>query len=111
MLPKKQRINRALFQEVLSKGARYHSPHLSLCVLWKATNTRQFAFVVSKKILRLAVTRNKVRRRGYAIVRGLKEEVSPSIVGAFFFKKGAERLLFVALKQEIRDLLRQARLL
>ena len=111
MLPKKQRLNRGLFNETLTDGRRYTAAYLSLSLLRKATNSRQFAFAVSKKTARLAVTRNAMRRRGSAALATFMPQIPPATLGVFFFKKGSERLSLEELTQEIHTLLVRARIL
>ena len=57
-----------------------------------------------------------MRRRGYSVLRlivkpYLKEKMNTSVFGAFFFKKGAEKLKFTELQEEIAFLLKKARVL
>lgn len=113
MLPRKQRVTHRRFQEILTQGSHYHTPLLSLCVLRTAASPLQVSFscVVSKKIARSAVARNKMRRRGSAIARSLCLEILSSTNGVVFFKKRSEKLSFSDLQQEVRALFRKAHLL
>lgn len=109
MLPQKNRIPRSLFESVLKEGSVFHSPHLYFRVVKTQSGLSKFSFVVSKKVSKSAVSRNLLRRRGYSIIRSLfgKEKMNAGIIGAFFFKKGAEKIDFAALREEIWFLLKK----
>lgn len=64
MLAKKQRLTRAEFSNYFKAGKRLHSPVATLIVA-KADDFHG-AVVVSKKVSKKAVVRNKLRRRAYA---------------------------------------------
>lgn len=113
MLPKKNRLSRVLFATLLKDGAFFHSPHLSLRVVKTQKGLSKFSFVVSKKVSKSAVIRNLLRRRGYSTLQsilngGLKEEMNKAAIGAFFFKKGAPKLGFGEIRDEIEFLLKKA---
>lgn len=116
MLPKKNRISRALFDTLLKGGIFFHSEHLSLRVIKQQKGLLKFSFVVSKKVSKSAVTRNLLRRRGYVILLNTiktksKDIMNVGIIGAFFFKKGAEKLGFPELQEEIAFLLKKAKII
>jgi len=109
MSQKAQSVNRALFSVILKEGRTYHSPHLSLRVhRIKPTEEGVFAFVVSKKVTKSAVRRNLLKRRGRHILRASADTIQRSFAGIVFFKKGAEKLSFYELQEEILLLLRKA---
>jgi ribonuclease P protein component len=116
MLPKKNRISRVLFDTVLKDGAFFHSQNLSFRVVKAQKRLSKFSFVVSKKVSKSAVVRNLLRRRGYSVLKSIigtksKEKMDNAILGAFFFKKGAEKLGFDEVRGEIEFLLKKARVL
>lgn len=47
----------------------------------------RFCFSVSKKIAKDAVTRNKMRRSGYRLLKKLMPKIKPKIISVFYFKK------------------------
>ncbi len=67
MLQKKERLNREKFNRFFSVGRRVHSPLFTL--IYTPHPTFHGAVVVSKKVAKLAVTRNTIRRRIYAMLR------------------------------------------
>lgn len=95
----------------MARGKIFHSQHLSLRVSKKETqknNSPKISFVVSAKVARKAVDRNKLKRRGYIIVRALLKNIKQNYFFAFFFKKDSTTLLFEEIKKEIIFLLRRA---
>lgn len=116
MLAKKNRISRALFDTLLKSGVSFHSQNLSFRVQKTPNELPKFSFVVSKKISKSAATRNILRRRGYSVLQDIlgceiKEKMNNSVIGAFFYKKGAEKLGFTELRGEIEFLLKKGRVI
>jgi ribonuclease P protein component len=111
MFPKKNRITKTGFDELLKKGQVFHSPYFSLRCLKKNDTVPKFAFVVSKKVAKNAVDRNVLRRRGYSALReiGILKEKNKWIgfSVAFFFKKEAKNLGFKETEKGIEELLRK----
>lgn len=64
----------------------------------------QYAFVVSKKIARLAVKRNYLRRKGYNIMRKFNIK---SHAGLFFYKKEALKATDIEINKDIEILLKK----
>ena len=81
MLPKRKRLNKTLFEEIMKKGVIIHSPFFVFRYLKQ--KTPQFAFVVPKSVAKSAVLRNKLRRQGYNTIKDLN---LPSCAGIFFYK-------------------------
>lgn len=102
MLQKKERLNRNDFNRFFSAGKRSHSKHFQL--IFHPHSSFHASVVVSKKIAREAVRRNKLRRRVYDIVRNTRENLA---VGVYIIitKKGAGELSFAEIKQELNTLL------
>ncbi|OHA18909.1 MAG: ribonuclease P protein component [Candidatus Taylorbacteria bacterium RIFCSPHIGHO2_01_FULL_45_63] len=112
MLPRRQRISRALFQELLKKGVSFHAGNLSLRVLKKDAREPHFAFVVPNNVSKKAVARNRLRRRGYSIVeKYLPLLKTQNVSMAFFCKKGLEKKTFNDFRSEINALLKKTSLL
>ena len=54
------------------RGKIFHSPHLTLTVYEAAQmKNNKFSFVVSKKVSKKSVVRNKLKRTGYDTIRSL----------------------------------------
>jgi ribonuclease P protein component len=106
MLPKKRRISRIEFPQIITKGKRYNSPSLLLYILPQENNTpSKVSFSISKKTQNKAVVRNKFRRWGYAAVSKGINNIQNGYLLFFSFKKTAERISFSGLKEEINRLL------
>jgi ribonuclease P protein component len=112
MFPKKNRISKTEFGELLKKGRAFHSPYFSLLCFKKENKEPKFAFVVSKKVARNAADRNILRRRGFSVLRDisiLKEKNKwVGFFGVFFFKKEAKNLNFEDIKKEVKILLEKS---
>jgi ribonuclease P protein component len=100
MLPKKERLSREEFNQFFSLGKRHHSPTLQ--IVYAPHDTLHVSVVVSKKIAKMAVTRNKIRRQIYDIVRHHRTEVQLRGVFIFFTKAGVAQMPYSALKEEIQ---------
>ena len=81
MLKKKERLTREAFNRFFSIGRRVHSPALQ--VIFSSHSTLHVSVVVSKKVAKQAVKRNKIRRQIYDIVRNYSKEAK--IKGVFIF--------------------------
>jgi len=107
MLPKRQRITRALFSNITAHGTVFHSKNATLRILPQA-HTSAFSIVVSKKVARGAVERNVLRRRAYIALANIFDTIQHPYAGAFFLKKSAQKLSSEDLKHEFEILLHKA---
>lgn len=113
MLPKRQRVTRALFSDIMSRGKVFHSAIATLRILpiknaSYLRHTGAFSIVVSKKVARRAVARNTLRRRAYRALSSVFEKMQNPHIGVFFLKKNAQELVFGELENEFETLLRKA---
>jgi ribonuclease P protein component len=93
MLSKKERVNKDLFHKILKSGNSIYSSLFSFKYI--KNNEYKYSFVVSKKISKKAVERNKLKRYGYEALRSIaKNDCS----GIFVFKNKAS---FYKIKEEI----------
>jgi len=109
MLPKRQRVSRKLFEAVFRSATTFSSPFFVLKV--KKEEASRFAFSVSAKICPKAVDRNKLRRRGYAAAQNLLPQIKTPAICLFIIKKGAEKLTFQKLQEEIKNILQKSGIL
>lgn len=105
MLIKKHRINKEIFGEILKRGKIFSSDHLYIKILSFPEKYSVFAFVVSSKISKKAVERNKIKRRARHIIKKIMPKIEKGLGVIFFFKKGVERITFSELEKEINDIL------
>ncbi len=99
MLKKKERLSRKEFNRFFSLGKKFHSKNIQL--IYFTFKTRHISVVVSKKVSKLAVDRNKLRRRVYNIVRNSEKK------GIFIFlmKKNSNTLSYQNIKEELVELI------
>lgn len=86
MLPRTKRLTKAAFTTFFSHGKRLHTPHYTF--IYNTHPTFHGAVVVSKKQAKKAVTRNKLRRQMYAILRGLERAYGCGGVWIVLVKQG-----------------------
>lgn len=80
MLPRSKRLSVSLFTNVLANGKIVHSPLFTARILKTAAShdgSSRFSAVISKKIAKTAVERNKFRRRIYTSLSSLEKRVLP----------------------------------
>jgi ribonuclease P protein component len=104
MLPKKHRINKKIFEEILKKGKIFSSDCLYIKTLPISEKHSIFAFVVSSKVAKKAVERNKLKRRARHIIKKMLPKIEKGLGVIIFFKKGVEKMTFSELEKEINDI-------
>jgi ribonuclease P protein component len=63
MFPKNQRItDKKDFDLIFKKGKRYYSPFFGIRIIKNDLDTQRFAVLVSKKVSKKAVERNRTKR-------------------------------------------------
>ncbi len=108
MLPKKSRIPREIFSELLVNSKYTNSPPLSLrYILGSEFSHARIGVSVSKKVSKSAVVRNTVRRRVYSSIQNFIKEL-PKGMFLFVAKPGIEKIKGEKLKEEIKRLLEKA---
>lgn len=70
MLRKTERLPRSAFLPFFKNGKRFHGPNLG--IVYTPHQSFHASVVVSKKVSKLAVDRNTIRRRLYAQLRLLR---------------------------------------
>ena len=109
MLPRKRRVHKDVFGEVLKKGLSFHSAHISLRGIKKDDiSPSRFSFTVSKKVASKAVDRNLLRRRATSVLEQHLPSIKKGISGIFSFKTGSLELSFGQIEAEIVGLLKQS---
>ncbi len=110
MLPKKQKLTKSDFSALKKRGKTLHSLHFTLTAYDTIkTKNNKFSFVVSKKVSKKSVVRNKLKRIGYDTIRSLVSRIKEkSVFCVFFLKNGAEKTSPSQLSNEISELLKKA---
>jgi ribonuclease P protein component len=99
MLPKKKRLKRSEFNRFFSIGKKKNiSP---FTVVYSPLPTFHASVVVSKKIERKAVGRNKLRRQIYDMVRRRQKETGASGVYIFVVKPEVKKFSYQTLKEAV----------
>ncbi len=101
MLPKSQRLGTKAFTEIIGKGQSFHSPFLILREIFSHKNS-SFAVSVSKKVAKLAVDRNKIKRQVYSSIKKLNIKSGHKII--IIMKAGAQKLPFKDLALELEKI-------
>jgi len=109
MLPRENRLTRAEFIETAKKKKVFRSPGFLLSVTYH--NEIKAAVVISKKISKNAVGRNKARRRIYAILEELFPSMKRKAYIVVVLKQDTFTSSFESLKKELTKLFIEAGLL
>ncbi len=107
MLPKRKRVTRKLLNEIIKTGMTFSTPLFTLRYLYNK-NTPQYTFIVSKKIVKKSTSRNKLKRKGFNIIRELP--ISGGL-GIFLYKKLGTEASLLELKENIIFILEKVRVL
>ena len=115
MLPRKQRIPKALSREVFARGAGVSSANFLIKTASSPDSPgspTRFAVSISKKVAPTAVARNRARRRVYSAIRDIISArlftLKNGLLVAITVKKGGENLGFKEIEKEITSLLKRA---
>ncbi len=109
MLPRTQRLTRQEFTDFFATGKRLHSPSLTL--MYTPHERFRASAVISKKVAKGAVARNKFRRRVYAVFESSVREGLKRGVFICIAKEKAPTLTFDALKTELHQLIHKTSIL
>ena len=90
-------------------GKTIRGAKISLVFADNSRNKQRYAVVVSKKILKSAVSRNRIRRRSYEALRALLPNIQKPVDCIFIINsKEILDIDFKELRTLIRDLLKEA---
>ncbi len=103
MLSKKNRTDKKAVEKIFKKGVFLGSDNLILKYTKEdSQNKPQISFIAPKGVAKKAVDRNKLRRRGYSILRKYMQHFPLSFSGAFVFGKNSVAL-FGGRKNKIKN--------
>ncbi len=103
MLPKKKRVTKEIFQNLMDGGKTFSTP--LFLFRFDKSDLPKYAFVAPKGIFKSAVKRNKYRRIGYNIIRFISVRVG---MGVFIYKKQALMATTEEIKENILFILKKA---
>lgn len=111
MLSQKYRFHsRGGVNYVYRHGKTAHATNLSLVYMANQRKMRRFAVVVSKKVLKSAVGRNRIRRRIYEALRLEGVDQLPPMDGIFVVHSANfQKLPFTEIREMIHELLERSR--
>jgi ribonuclease P protein component len=93
------------FADIKSMGVLYHSPIFSMVVLNSAEdNVKKFGFIISKKIAKEAVVRNKIKRYLSQAVYDNLENFKLGIKAVFLVKRSILDKKIEEINQEIIEI-------
>lgn len=102
---KNQRLTRKLFINLRGPGRFFHTTHFSLRTTQDPSGPK-VGVSASKKVSKLATTRNRTRRRAYAVITKLLPNLEKKLY-LISVKPGGEKLKGESLKQELAELLKK----
>ena len=110
MLSKKYRFHsRGGIRFTYHNGKTIRHPKISLVFAKNIKNKQRFAVVVSKKVLKFAVGRNRIRRRIYEAIRAELPNIKYPIDCIFtVYHKEVKDIPFPELQALVHDLLSEA---
>ena len=109
MLPSINKLPRQQFDAVFTKTASVFSKHLTLRYSRDGIeNNSRFSVVVSKKVVKEAIERNKIKRQIYGILQKYTKIIQKPYIGIFLVKKACNLLSLPELKEEILFLLKKS---
>ena len=112
MIAKDIRISRKKdFDLILRSKLKFYSNNLVLRFSKNELSKSRFCVVVSKKISKKAVDRNKIRRRIYEIVRLNYNKIKPNFDFMIFVSRGILKMKYQEIEQEILSLFKKAKVL
>ncbi len=111
MLPKSRKIRgRKIFGAIYQSGQKTFSHFITLFFA-PGSGPSRFACVVSLRVSKKAVLRNKLRRRAYSLVGKHLSDTKDGYNIILVFKSGAAELSYAQLSRNILDLFKKSGLM
>jgi len=112
MLPKENRLKKKKdFDQVFKQGKSFKEDFLFLKTKKNKLKEPRFGFIVSTKISKKAVVRNKIKRRLREIAKGSLVRLRPGLDVVLVAQKGIEEKEFAEIKEVCEKLFRKANIL
>ncbi len=112
MLPKENRLKKEKEFEAVFKGGRtLKGKSAFIRYLINGTDKTRIGFVVSKKISKLAVVRNKTKRRMREIVRLKKDKLKEGLSIVIVSLPSITKLTYKEIKEDLENLLNKEELI
>lgn len=104
MLPRASRLTQTEFAQYFKSGSRFHTPIATVIV--QSSATPRGSVVVSKKVAKRAVDRNRLRRMSYPLLRAALEE--QSAVCIVIIKPACVGLSYAQMRVELASVIGRA---
>lgn len=112
MLPKKNRLkNKKDFERVFNQGKGFKEDFLFLKIVKNNLKENRFGFIVSLKVSKKAVLRNKTKRRLREIIKERLPGIKPGIDVVLIAQKGIEEKDFSEVRETTNRLFEKAKIL
>lgn len=103
MLKKINRVkSRKEFEEIKLRGVMHHSPFFGLLIENENVVEKQFAFIISKKISKRAVDRNRIKRLLSESVRQNLGLININVRGVFLVKRAILDRKYEEVEDEVK---------
>lgn len=99
------------FKEVFSKGRTVYSNPINIRFFWRDVNERRVGIIVSKKVSKKAVTRNRVKRVLREQMREKIERVQRGIDIIIIAKRDILKLNFKEINISLEEVLKKGKIL
>lgn len=107
MLPSKQRLSRKEFELFLAESGLKTVFNNLGTLKYKKDPKKAFSVVISSKHQKLAVLRNKLRRRLYSLFKDYCDTTNTSFVAILYCSKQATKLNQIEIKELFHELLKK----
>lgn len=105
MFAKSNRASKKDIDEIFKDGSFINSPNLTFkFLLKKEISVKRISFIAPKSVSKRAVTRNKLRRLGYQILKNYMSFLPDGATGVFIFSKNSLVFLKKPKKEAISKL-------
>lgn len=104
MIPKKNRLDKALFLEVFKKSKIFHGTYISLRINYGDYKISRFSVVVPKSVIPLAVNRNYLKRNIY---NSIKIKPISNYIAIITLKKEAKNIPFEEIIKDVEEILKK----
>jgi ribonuclease P protein component len=106
MLPKINRIKKKKdFDLIFKKGKSFKTSLLVLKIMKNGLDKNRFGFIVSQKVSKKAVVRNRIRRR---LTEMVKDNIKPETIAqdvVFIALPGIDKKDFLEIKSEVQKII------
>jgi ribonuclease P protein component len=99
------------FERVIKKGKKIEKDFLVLKFSRNSLDVTRTGFVVSQKVSKKAILRNKIKRRLREIMKINLPNLKPGYDLIFFTKKGIIEKNFLEIKDTVEQILKKAKLI